>query len=56
MKGVWQFIGGQFAVAGPVVLFMMIAALNYWRSEITLAYLDERPRFGLNDHPSISAS
>ena len=30
MAGVWQFIGGQFVVAGPVVLlFMMIAALTH---------------------------
>tara|TARA_B100000989_G_scaffold260461_1_gene211046 strand:- start:2078 stop:3499 length:1422 start_codon:yes stop_codon:yes gene_type:complete len=31
MVGVWQFIGGQFAVAGPIVLlFMMIATLKHW--------------------------
>ena len=30
MAGVWQFIGGQFAVAGPVVLlFMIIAAITH---------------------------
>ena len=28
MAGVWQFIGGQFAVAGPIVLsFMVVAAI-----------------------------
>ena len=32
MAGVWQFVGGQFAVAGPVVLlFMMIATITHWR-------------------------
>ena len=34
MAGVWQFIGGQFAVAGPVVLlFMMIAAIAHWHDQ-----------------------
>ena len=31
MAGVWQFIGGQFAVAGPVVLLLMIiATITQW--------------------------
>ena len=32
IAGIWQFVGGQFGVAGPVVfLFMMIATITQWR-------------------------
>ena len=32
IAGIWHFVGGQFAVAGPVMfLFMIIATIMHWR-------------------------
>ena len=36
LSGVWQFIGGQFGVAGPIMLLVMaIAAIRHWHDHKT---------------------